>query len=102
MSDGRRLLLHVLFSAWVFVFGYAFVAPFRAGGDPTLVSAGLDRSAVYLGWQAIAGMVAIAVFGLGRSWPRGSSVRRLTVLPLIIAVLHVAVIGGMMLWSGGL
>lgn len=99
VSDGRRLLLLVLFSLWVFVFVYAFVALLRvplAGG----LLDGFGRPGVYLGWQGIAGMLAISVFGVGRGWPRGSSVRSMTTVPLVIAILHLVAIGGLKLWSG--
>ena len=98
MSDSRRLLLRVMCSLWVFVFVYALVtilgAVPLAGGFPE----GVDRVMVYLGWQGIAGMLAVAVFGIGRGWPRGSSVRGMTTVPLAIASVHVVAVGVFMLW----
>lgn len=98
-SDGARLALSVLYAGWVLVFAYAFVAyaraPYEAAGFPD----GLNKPRVYLGWQGIAGMLALAVFGVGRIWPRGSGVRGLSAVPLVIAVLHVLAIGGVVLWA---
>ena len=99
VSDGRRLLLLILCALWVLVFAYAFVGLLRApltGGLPD----GGNRPMVYLGWQGIAGMLAVAIFGVGRGWPRGSSVRGMTTVPLVIAILLLVALGGLNLWSG--
>lgn len=99
MSDTRRFVLTALYAAWVIVFGYAFVAysqaPYEGAGFPD----GLNKPAVYLGWQGVAGMIAVAVFGLGLAWPRGSGVRRIASVPLILALLHLALIGAVMVWA---
>lgn len=102
MSDGRRFLLMAVYAAWVMVFVYAFVAydraPYEGAGFPD----GLNKPAVYLGWQGVAGMLAIAVFGIGLGWPKRTAVRGLTAVPLIVALLHLLAIGGVAFWAGGL
>ena len=42
---------------------------------------------VFAGWQGMAGMLAVAAYGLGRSWPPGTSVRSVAAIPLIVAIL---------------
>ena len=93
-ADGVRLVLTVLFAAWVLAFFYAFVAyttaPYEGAGFPD----GLNKPAVFLGWQGVAGVLAVAVFGVSRRWPRGRAVRKLGTVPLGIAlVLALAVVG---------
>lgn len=99
MSDVRRLVLAVLYAAWVLVFAYAFIAYARAPYEGAGFPDGLNKPAVYLGWQGIAGMLAIAVFGVGWGWPKGSAVRNLAAVPLVIAVLHLLAIGAVFLWA---
>lgn len=98
MSDGRRYGLTALYAVWVLAFAYAFVAYARAryegGGFPD----GLNKAVVYLGWQGVAGTIAVAVFGLGLGWPKGSGVRRLSVVPLVVAALHVVAVVAAWLW----
>ncbi|MBT8418548.1 MAG: hypothetical protein KJO42_14005 [Silicimonas sp.] len=102
MSDARRLLLAVLYAAWVMVFVYAFFAYARAPYEGAGFPDGLNKPAVYLGWQGIAGMLAIAVFGVGWGWPKGSAVRGLAVVPLVIAGLHLLAIAVVIFWAEGL
>lgn len=101
MSDARRLLLMLVYAAWVIVFVYAFIAYDQAPHEGPGFPDGLNKPAVYLGWQGIAGMLAIAIFGVGFTWPKGSPVRKLTALPLIVALLHLLAIAGVVLWADG-
>ena len=99
MSDSRRFILSVLIAAWVLAFVYSFVVFWitPAGGDGH--ARGWNRVSAYLGWQGIAGMLSVAVWALGRSWPKGGSMRRLTIFPLVLAILHLAAICGVIVWA---
>ena len=81
-------------------FAYAFVAAAIAE-PPGGGSLALGRARAYLGWQGVAGMLAVATFGIGRRWPRASAVRRLSIVPLAIALLHAIAIGAVLLWARG-
>ena len=86
-SDRQRLLLTALFAAWVIAFAYAFYAyasTIPGGGG---FVRGMNRITSYLGWQGIAGMIAIALFSVGREWPRRSAVRRMSGLPLLLSMI---------------
>lgn len=98
-TDGQRLLLTVLFAAWLIAFGYAFftfATTLPQGGG---FLRGMNRVTGYLGWQGIAGMISIAVFAVGRRWPKGTAVRRMSIVPIAVAILHVAVITGVIVWA---
>lgn len=98
-SDGQRLLLTVLFTAWLIAFGYAFYAfatTLPGGGG---FVRGMNRITSYLGWQGLAGMISIAVFSVGRGWPKGSAVRRMSATPILVAILHIVAIVGVILWA---
>ncbi len=98
-SDNWRLLLTVLCAAWVIVFVYAFVAYANAPYEGAGFSDGFNKPAVFLGWQGIAGVLAFAVFGVSRVWPRGASARTLGNIPLIIAALLAASVVGFIFWA---
>ena len=98
-SDNWRLILMVLYAAWVIVFAYAFIAYAQAPYEGTGFPDGLNKPAVFLGWQGIAGILAFAVFGVSRVWPRGASVRTLGNIPLIIAALLAALVVGSIFWA---
>ena len=93
VSDGRSLLLTTLYAIWVLAFGYAFYQFFT--------KTGWDASMGYRAWQLIAGMVALGVFGVSRAWPKGSSVRKLAVIPLIIGVAHLILLSPEWRFLGG-
>ena len=99
-NDGRRLILTILFAAWLMAFLYAFFsfATLAPTGDG--FGRGLNRVTSYLGWQGIAGAIAFAVFGVSRAWPKGSGVRSLGSVPLVIAALHVLAIVAVVVWAG--
>ncbi|MBT8459785.1 MAG: hypothetical protein HKP37_12650 [Boseongicola sp.] len=98
-SDRQRLLLIALFAAWVIAFGYAFFTFAETAPSGDGFTRGMNRITSYLGWQGIAGMIAIALVSIGRGWPKGSAVRRMSGVPLLLAILHVAAILGIILWA---
>ena len=99
MSDAKRLTMTVLMATWVMSFAYAFYdfATTPAGGGGFI--RGLNRITEYLGWQAIAGTIAIAIAAIGRDWPKGSAVRRLSLLPFSVALLHIAGLVAVFIWA---
>ena len=97
--DSRRLWLMVLTALWVMVWGGSFVAfvlTEPAGED---FVRGFNRVATFLGWQGIAGVLAIAIWGVGRGWRRGSPPRRLSRVPLTLAILLLLAILALMGWA---
>ncbi len=92
-GDGARLWLTVLFAAWIMAFAFAFYAA-------AVSSPGSVRAVAFLGWQGVAGIIAVAVFGISRQWPKGATVRTLGAVPLILAALIVLGILGMAFWTG--
>lgn len=98
-TDSQRLLLTALFAAWVFAVGYAFFSFATTNPSGDGFTRGMNRVTAYLGWQGAAGMISFALFAVGRGWPKGSAVRRMSVFPLAIAFLHVAAILGVVLWA---
>ena len=98
-SDGTRMLLIVLAGLWAASFVLAFVAYviIEPTGDSFL--RGMNRVLAFLGWQGVAAVLSITVFGVGRRWPPGSATRRLSAVPLGIALAFVAAIGGLILWA---
>ncbi len=85
-DEGRRIWLTLAFAAWILVWGGSFLV-FEGPPD-----AGLSERTAFLGWQGIAGCLAVWVFGLGRRLPKGSGARRLASGPLILAIALIAML----------
>ncbi len=99
--DTRRFWLMVAGAGWLLAWA-ASVAVFWAlepTGDG--FARGLNRVMAFLGWQAIAAMLAPVVWGIGRAWPKGSAVRRLSRVPMGLAVLLGIALGAVVLWARG-
>ena len=94
-----RLLVTVLFALWVMTFVYAFVSFRVTAPDDIGFTRGLNRIKAFLGWQGIAALLALCIFGVTRSWPQGSSVRRLGSVPLGLAGCLVAALGAVIAWA---
>ena len=94
-GDGVRLLLTVLFAGWFSAFIFAFAAH-----GLTLNASDGERIA-FLGWQGVAGLFAIAVFGVSRQWPKDAAVRRLGTVPILLAALLTVGITAFWLWTAG-
>ncbi len=97
-GDSNRLFLTVLFAAWVFAFCYAFFSFTTQTPTGDGFTRGMNRITTYLGWQGVAGMLGLAIFAVGRSWPKRSTVRVMSIVPIGLALLHVAAIIGIILW----
>ncbi|MBT8408003.1 MAG: hypothetical protein KJN93_00070 [Alphaproteobacteria bacterium] len=82
-DDKTRHWLTAICAAWVLAFMASFLAQGRsARNDFGPLS---ERLELWMGWQGIAGILAFAIWGLGRQWPKGSSMRKITAAPLVLA-----------------
>ena len=99
-GDGVKLLLTLLFAAWVGAFGYSFFAYVTTAPDDMGFTRGLNRVKSFLGWQGMAGVLALAVFAVSLQWPESAGVRKVARVPLILTGVLVAGIAGVILWAG--
>ncbi len=103
-DETRKFALMVLLALWVAAWGYSLVPLFSepegVGGDPVVeaFARGLNRMKGFLGWQGIAGMIALALWGVGRGLPKGSGARRISAVPLGITVAVLSALIGAVLW----
>ena len=99
-QDVRILLLMVLLAAWAVVYGYSiyFLLTVSPQGDG--VTRGLNRISGFLGWQGLAGIIAFACWGIGWAFARSSSIRRISAVPMAMALALLMVMVGMVLFSG--
>lgn len=94
-GDGVRLLLTVLLAGWALAYAYSIfeLSEFWEPAMPFSFDV-RDRPVLhFLGWQGVAGMVAVAIYGVSRLWPRGAAARQIGNLPLLLAFLLIAAIG---------
>lgn len=98
-GDTSRYVLIALYAVWLIVFVYSFFAyahaPYEGAGFPD----GLNKGAVFLGWQGIAAMLALSIWGVGRGWPPGSGTRRISAIPLLPPVLVLMALLGVFAWA---
>lgn len=101
LSEQRQniALLAGILALWILFFGWSVIGSW--GMEPTGdgFTQGLNRVTHFLGWQAIAACLALAAFGVGRAWPKGTGARSVSRLPLwctcVLALAIVAYVG----WS---
>ncbi|MEM6385911.1 MAG: hypothetical protein AAF718_06710 [Pseudomonadota bacterium] len=98
-SDGQRLLLTVLLALWLMAYLYSFVSFALTEPNGSGFTRGANRLEAFFGWQGIAGLFAIAVFGISRKWPAGSVVRKSGMVPLALAGLLLAAMIGVLTWA---
>ena len=98
-GDEPRFLLTVLAAVWLMAFVYSFAGLVFIAPEGTGFLRGFNRVQSFLGWQGIAGVVAIGVFGVSRAWAQGTPVRRLGVVPLGLALLLVLGILAVIAWA---
>lgn len=101
-NDNVKFLLTILYAAWVLTFLYSFVAYTRAPYEGAGFPDGLNKMAVFFGWQGIAGVLALGVFAVSLQWPRHSGVRQISGLPLFLAALVLAGLTFLVVWAGGI
>ncbi len=98
-DDSRALLLMGLLVLWLAAYGYSVVVLVTTRPLPAAVP-GSGPMVGFLGWQGIAGMVAFACWGVGRSFPRGSGIRRVAAVPIVMALALVLVMSGLAVLAG--
>ena len=97
-GDGKRLILMVLLALWVAAWGLSVAQLFAAPtGDG--FTRGMNRMSGFLGWQGVAGMIALALWGVGRGLPKGSGARRISAVPLGMTLAVLAALVGVVLWA---
>lgn len=91
-GDGARLLLTVLLAGWALAYAYSVLEAATVWNAAAPFDLSLrDRPVLhFLGWQGVAGVLAVAVYGVSRLWPRGAAARQIGSLPLLLALLLIA------------
>ena len=88
-EDGheRRLWLVMgLLALWLAAYGYSIVI--ILGADPATDGATRSpgRWTGFLGWQGVAGITALAIWGVGQGFPKRTGIRRISAAPLGMAL----------------
>ncbi|MGB5558998.1 MAG: hypothetical protein WBN04_13425 [Paracoccaceae bacterium] len=96
-NDGRRAALMVLLALWAGAWGWSLVPLFSVPTGEELAE-GQGQVQGFLGWQAIAGLLALALWGTARGFPRQSGLRRISGVPLGMALALLLALGASWLW----
>ena len=94
-GDGARLLLTVLLAGWVLAYAYSAIelSALWEPSDPFEFGFDVQPAVRFLGWQGVAAVLALGVFGVSRLWPRGAAARQIGNVPLLLALLLIAALG---------
>lgn len=92
-------LLALVLAAWALAFGWSGVAAFTTPPSGDGFTRGMNRVSLFLGWQGVAFLLGFTGFALGRGWPKGSGIRRVSAVPLWVTLLLVAAIGARIGWA---
>ena len=83
----RRLwILMGLLALWLAAYGYSIVVLLGADQPADSAVQGLSRWAGFLGWQGVAGITAMAIWGVGRGLTKRTGIRRISSVPLGMAL----------------
>ena len=86
-ADRRVGALMALMALWLAAYGYSVLLLLGlVAGGATEPLPEARRSAGFLGWQGIAGMLAFGCWGLGRGFAPGRGIRRVAAVPLLLAL----------------
>ena len=81
-ATGARRITLVLCAAWTVAFLGAFVAFFVTPASDFGLAAGWNKVGVFMGWQAVAAVLAILAGVASRAVPRGQRLRWIGLVPL--------------------
>lgn len=93
------LALRVLLLAWAVAFIGSFVAFRLTASDEVGLAAGLNKVGMFLGWQAVAGALALLAALSTRHVPRGSRLRWLGLAPLGVLLLLLVAFAALVGWA---
>ena len=96
-ADGRAVPL--LLGAWAIAFAGAFVAFALTAPEDYGFTAGINRVAIFMGWQLAAAVLSVACAVAARRVPRGRRLRRLGFVPLGVTCLGLLFLVGLGLWG---
>lgn len=98
-NQATLLILMAILALWAAAWGYSFVFAVSSVAQGDGFTRGLNRITGFLGWQGVAGMLAFACWGVGRGFPAKSGVRRMSAVPLSLALVLIVLVLGMVFWS---
>lgn len=98
-EDTWTLLLMALLALWLAAYGYSIIFALTAPAEGSGFTRGTNRIAGFLGWQGVAGILAFGCWGLGWSFERGSGIRRISVVPLWMALVVILLIVGRVVFA---
>jgi hypothetical protein len=95
----RRKLTWALLTLWAGIYAWSFIVFQITEPTGDSFTRGLNRVTAFLGWQVVAGIVAIAIWRTATAFPKRSLARWLGRLPATLAALLFAAIVGLILYA---
>lgn len=98
-DQAKLLLLMAMLALWAAAWGYSVIFGLSVVPEGDGFMRGLNRISGFLGWQGVAGIFAFSCWGVGRGFPAGSGIRRISGVPLGMVLALGAVVLAMGLWA---
>ena len=98
-QDTRTMVLMVLITLWLAAWGASLYFLLLVPPSAQVQIPGVGRLSGFFGWQGVASMFAFGAWGVGWSYEKGSGIRRVAAVPLLLAVALVLVLLGMWLFG---
>ncbi|MDJ0628002.1 MAG: hypothetical protein QNJ44_07050 [Rhodobacter sp.] len=89
----------IFLAAWAVAFVGSFAAFVLTPATDFGLAAGWNKVGVFMGWQSVAGALAVVTAVASRRVPRGTRLRWLGLVPLAALLLLLAAFGALVLWA---
>lgn len=98
--DGRNsFLAGLVLAGWAVAFFGAFAAFYFTPSRDFGLAAGWNKVGVFITWQAVAGVLALACALLSRGVPPGRALRWMGLIPVALTTLLIAAIAALVFWA---
>ncbi|HGG05800.1 MAG TPA: hypothetical protein ENK28_10105 [Aliiroseovarius sp.] len=94
----KQRLFQIALLIWLACFVASFVVAWLTPARDFGFTAGLNRITTFLGWQFVASVLALGLWTYGRTLEKGSTGRRLSVVPAGFGLVLVVGLVGVVLW----
>jgi len=93
-GEARIFLLMALMALWLAAYVYSIIFLLTTPVEGDGFSRGMNRITGFLGWQGVAGVLAFGCWAVGWGFPRRTGIRRISAVPLGMALAIVLLVIG--------
>jgi hypothetical protein len=99
VTPPRNTPVFIALGLWALVFLWSGVNWYLSAPTGDGFTRGMNRITAFLGWQAVALGFGIVAYVFGRAQPKGSPMRWLSRVPVLIWLAEVMIVAAVILWA---